>query len=72
MNNLPLTTIKQNAIDRLNAIPEFQLDYFEIADGSTLQVAKNKSKPSIIVACTAVYLANIRLIDNIILKDTSS
>jgi pantoate--beta-alanine ligase len=57
-----------NAKNRLNAIEEFTLDYFEIVDGQTLQREENKANTESLVACTAVFLANIRLIDNVILK----
>lgn len=57
-----------NARKRLNKIEDFTLDYFEIVDGQSLQRVKNKAQASSLVACTAVYLANIRLIDNVILK----
>lgn len=69
IQSLSIQAVKQNAVQRLNSVPEFQLDYFEITDGQTLQVADNKETASSLVACTAVFLANIRLIDNIILKE---
>ncbi len=56
---------KKNAIAALNNIPQFRLDYFEIADGKTLLSATKKSTS--IVACTAVFVGDVRLIDNIIL-----
>lgn len=63
---LTIEQLKQNAIFALNNIPEFRLDYFEIADGKTLLSATEKSEN--VVACTAVFLGEVRLIDNMILK----
>ena len=57
-----------NARKRLNEVTNFTLDYFEIVDGQTLKRVENKDSTTSLVACTAVYLANIRLIDNIILR----
>lgn len=47
----------------------FQLDYFEIADGNTLQSITAWDESNYIVACIAVYCEDIRLIDNIIYKN---
>lgn len=60
-----INQLKTNAIFTLNNIPEFRLDYFEIADGKTLMPATKTSEN--IVACTAVFLGEVRLIDNMIL-----
>lgn len=68
MEHFSISEVKKKAIAALNAIPEFQLDYFEIADGNTLEIVHEKEHSSIIVACTAVFLANVRLIDNVVLK----
>lgn len=69
IETLSINEVKQNAINRLNEVEEFSLDYFEIANGQTLQVAENKEDATSLVACTAIFLANIRLIDNVILKE---
>jgi len=45
------------------AQPEFKLDYFEIADRDTLQPATQRRA----VACIAVFLGKVRLIDNVLL-----
>lgn len=60
-----LAELKTNAIFALNNVSEFRLDYFEIADGQTLLPATEKSET--VVACTAVFLGDVRLIDNMIL-----
>lgn len=63
---LNIAESKEIAIRTLNNIPEFQLDYFEIADGKTLLPATKKSES--IVACAAVFIGGVRLIDNIIIR----
>lgn len=64
-NRTNIAELKKNAIDSLSKIAEFQLDYFEIADGETLVPATETS--ATVVACTAVFVGEVRLIDNIIL-----
>lgn len=61
-----LLELKSNAIKSLNKIPEFRLDYLEIADGETLLPATKLSNS--IIVCVAVYLGEIRLIDNMVLQ----
>ena len=46
----------------------FELEYFEIADEQTLLTCKRKSKNKKYRAFIAVFVNNIRLIDNISLK----
>ena len=48
--------------------PMFELEYFEIADEQTLITCKRKSKNKNYRAFIAVFVNNIRLIDNISLK----
>lgn len=48
--------------------PAFQLEYFEIADEATLITAKRKSSDKKYRGFIAVYINNIRLIDNIALN----
>ncbi|HEY6161697.1 MAG TPA: pantoate--beta-alanine ligase [Bacteroidia bacterium] len=55
--------LKRFAVDELNKEKLFTLEYFEIADAATLQPAKDLSKPA--VACVALKLGAVRLIDNI-------
>ena len=59
--------IKKEALKQLN-IPEFRVEYFEIADGTTLQAIKSLEGVKTAVACTAVHLGPVRLIDNVVLK----
>lgn len=58
--------IKKIITALINSRPEFRLEYFEIADTRTLKpLAGNEKKNA--VACIAVHLGAVRLIDNIIL-----
>lgn len=65
-DKMKLEELKSNAINALNNIADFRLDYLEIADGNTLLPATKLSES--IVVCVAVYLGNVRLIDNMILQ----
>lgn len=47
---------------------DFKLEYFEIADAGTLDALKEWTNKQKAIACIAVYLGNIRLIDNIKLQ----
>lgn len=47
----------------------FKPEYFEIVDGITLQPVKDFSDADFIVALTAAWAGEIRLIDNMILKE---
>jgi len=59
--------IQDWAIEELN-IPEFKPEYFEIADGVTLQPVEDFEKNEFVVACVAVWVGEVRLIDNLVLK----
>jgi pantoate--beta-alanine ligase len=61
--------VKAKAIHALKAIEDFNLDYFEIVDGNTLEAIDDKTNSNLIIACVALFLANVRLIDNIVLKE---
>jgi len=48
--------------------PDFELEYFEIADATTLQPARRRQKAKEYRAFVAAYLGGVRLIDNIALN----
>jgi pantoate--beta-alanine ligase len=58
--------IKAEALEQLD-IPEFTVEYFEIVDGTTLQPLESLEDVESAVACTAVHLGPVRLIDNVVL-----
>jgi pantoate--beta-alanine ligase len=43
-------------------------EYFEIVDGITLLPAPDYKAADLIVACTAAWADNVRLIDNVVMK----
>lgn len=51
-------------------IPGFKPEYFDIVDGKTLKKITSSEKVDLIVACTAVWAGDVRLIDNMVLKGT--
>ena len=56
-----------NALD----IHEFRPEYFDIVDGYTLQPVEDYHTTDYVVACTAVWAGEVRLIDNMIYKKQS-
>jgi pantoate--beta-alanine ligase len=53
--------------DQFSMYPAMKLEYFEIADMQTLLPIEKWDDSPNIIACIAVYLGNVRLIDNIVL-----
>lgn len=52
-------------VERLEAIPDLKVEYFEIVDARTLQPVEEWEESNWIVGCITVYCGDIRLIDNI-------
>ena len=52
-------------VERIDAIPHMNVEYFEIVDGRTLLPIEEWSESPEIVGCITVYCGNVRLIDNI-------
>lgn len=68
--NYPLmavTDIENWAIKEFGRFQEFEVEYFKISDSKTLQPFKNWSEVESAIACTAVFLGGVRLIDNLII-----
>jgi len=59
--------LQKQALEKLS-IPGFKPEYFEIVDGKTLQPLRALEDTDYAVACTAVWVDGVRLIDNMILK----
>ncbi|MFN3315568.1 MAG: pantoate--beta-alanine ligase, partial [Raineya sp.] len=65
--NTPLEQIKEAVKNYLKQFPEIELEYFEIADGETLQLLDAIShKP--VALCIAAFVGGVRLIDNILIQ----
>ena len=59
--------VKEWAIQKLS-ITEFKPEYFAIVDGITLQSIDDFDETNFVVACAAVWVGEVRLIDNMVLK----
>ncbi|MCR4877865.1 MAG: pantoate--beta-alanine ligase [Bacteroidales bacterium] len=57
--------IQQFVKTEIAKIPEFQLDYFEIADAKTLLSTDTLDNPNGVMGFITVYVGPVRLIDNI-------
>lgn len=57
--------INDFVVSSIAKIPEFKLDYFEIADAATLQTAENLDSPGGVMGFITVFVGPVRLIDNI-------
>lgn len=52
-------------VERINAQPKLEVEYFEIVDGRTLATIDEWEESPYIVGCITVYCGKVRLIDNI-------
>ncbi|MCB9080960.1 MAG: pantoate--beta-alanine ligase [Lewinellaceae bacterium] len=64
----PPEAVEGFAMDQLSA-SGLRPEYFEIVDGDTLEPVTHPGSTARIVACTAVWAGDVRLIDNLIWKD---
>lgn len=55
------------ALEQLR-IPDFQPEYFRIVNAETLESVKSLNQAASIIACTAVWAGEVRLIDNLFIK----
>ncbi len=60
-----VTEIKAFVESEIAKIPEFKLDYFEIADDASLQTVHALSEADGVMGFITVYVGDVRLIDNI-------
>jgi len=61
----PIQEIKDFVVNEINKIDGFKLDYYEIVDDMTLQPVEFQDLSTGIIGCIAVYVGEVRLIDNI-------
>ncbi len=62
-----ITTIETKAVAMLNEAG-LKTEYFTIVDGRTLDKVTNVEQHQTVVACTAAWAGEVRLIDNMVLK----
>jgi len=67
LEKVDITILQSRAIEKLT-IPGFKPEYFDIIDGHTLRSVEKAETSELIVACTAVWAGDVRLIDNMVLK----
>lgn len=60
-----LAATHDTVVERINAIPHCEVEYFEIVDGRTLSSVNEWEESDDIVGCITVYCGKVRLIDNI-------
>jgi len=61
----PIQQVKDFVASQIATLPNMRLDYFEISEDKTLQPVQNFEEATGIMGFIAVFLGNIRLIDNI-------
>lgn len=61
----PIQDIKDFVVKEINKIEGFKLDYYEMVDDMTLQPVEFWDLSTGIIGCIAVYVGEVRLIDNI-------
>ena len=66
-----LKETRNMVVERINVIPELEVEYFEIVDGDSLLPVENWERSEYIVGCITVYCGKtpVRLIDHIRYKD---
>lgn len=67
IDTVHIEELKSRAMAALS-IPGFRPEYFDIVDGYSLQPIHDKEASELIVACTAVWAGEVRLIDNMVLR----
>ena len=63
-----LSETKLDAIYKISKIPEFKLDYIELVDRGTLEAVTNWSDSSELIVCIAIFIGEVRLIDNMFIN----
>lgn len=62
-----IAELKSFAETKLKTDPKIELEYFEISDAESLQPITDYKQAQSAVACVALKLGNVRLIDNVVL-----
>ena len=66
--NHSLRATHDTVVERINSVPEMEVEYFEIVDGRTLIPLTEWDESPWVVGCITVYCGKVRLIDNICYK----
>ncbi len=67
-DRLPVAEIQKIALEKLTAAG-LRPEYFEIVDGISLLPVADFSGKKMVVACTAAFAGEVRLIDNLVVRD---
>ena len=67
LSSTPFDKIRKEITTYLEQIPEIELEYFEIADGQTLQTLDTLNNNSSVALCIAAFVGGVRLIDNMLI-----
>jgi pantoate--beta-alanine ligase len=62
---IPVKELRQWAVKKINSNPAFRVEYFEIVDKNDLHILESWKEKENALACAAVFLGDVRLIDNI-------
>ena len=66
---VPLTQVKKEAIERLQSVNIIrEVEYLEIADADTIKPIRDWNETQHLIACVAVRVGDIRLIDNMFIS----
>lgn len=68
MQSQTVKEVIDKVTNQLNSQEEFDVEYYEIVDGDSLQSVNNWQESDYIVGCIAVFCGDVRLIDNIVYK----
>lgn len=64
VGKIPVKQLREWAIKKINSNPAFRVEYFEIVDKNDLHILESWKEKENAIACTAVFLGDVRLIDN--------
>ncbi|NDW09438.1 pantoate--beta-alanine ligase [Dysgonomonas sp. 520] len=65
MKQNTVESVINKVIEEINNEPGFEVEYYEIVDGNTLQPINSWTDTDYAVGCIAVFCGDVRLIDNI-------
>lgn len=60
--------VRRMVTDEINASPDLEVEYFEIADADTLQPLADWNQAARAIGCITVHCGDVRLIDNIMIQ----